>query len=405
MRDGGLIAVRIAYHGAVTEPPEFTQNVLREGFVEFAFGEPDPALLPVGLVRDAAARALSAPGAAGALAYGSSPGPEELRAHIAARTAEREGMTLAAGDVLVSGGNSQALGQALTDLTRPGDVVFVECPTYNLALGIIADHPVDVVGVRVDEQGLDVDALAEAVREAKAWGRRPRLLYTIPTFHNPAGVSLAPARRERLLELARREDLVIVEDDVYRELVYDGAAPPALRALDPEAPVVRLGSFAKSLAPGLRLGWIDAPQELRDRLSADGVLESGGCVSQFSAQVVAALLDAGTFGAHVAALRVAYASRRDALATALREHLPAGCRFALPAGGFFIWVTLPEGLTASALLPVAERHGVGFAPGARFCADGDDRSLRLAFSLYGADDLAEGGRRLGAAVAEALEDL
>lgn len=389
----------------MTEPPVFTQNVLREGFVEFAFGEPDPALLPVGLVRDAAARALSAPGAAGSLAYGSNPGPEELRAHIAARTTEREGLALAAQDVLVSGGNSQALGQVLTDLTRPGDVVFVECPTYNLALGIIADHPVDVVGVRVDEQGLDVDALAEAVREAKAWGHHPRLLYTIPTFHNPAGVSLAPARRERLLELARREDLVIVEDDVYRELVYDGEAPPALRALDPEAPVVRLGSFAKSLAPGLRLGWIDAPPELRDLLSADGVLESGGCVSQFSAQVAAALLDAGAFGAHVAALRVAYASRRDALAAALREHLPAGCRFTLPAGGFFIWVTLPEGLEATALLPVAERHCVGFAPGARFCADGDDRSVRLAFSLYGADDLAEGGRRLGAAVAEALGDL
>ena len=404
-RDGGLIAARIAYHGAVTEPPEFTQNVLREGFVEFAFGEPDPALLPVGLVRDAAARALSAPGAPGALAYGSNPGPEELRAHIAARTAEREGLALAAGDVLVSAGNSQALGQVLTDLTRPGDVVFVECPTYNLALAIIADHPADVVGVRLDEQGLDVDALAEAVREAKASGHRPRQLYTLPPFHNPPGVNLAPARRKRLLELARREDLVIVEDDVYRELVYDGEAPPALRALDPEAPVVRLGSFAKSLAPGLRLGWIDAPPELRDRLCADGVLESGGCVSQFSAHVVAALLDADTFGTHVAALRVAYASRRDALAAALLEHLPAGCRFALPAGGFVIWVSLPEGLTASALLPVAERHRVGFAPGARFCADGDDRGLRLAFSLYGADDLAEGGRRLGAAVAEALEDL
>jgi len=389
----------------VTETPVFTQNELREGFVEFAFGEPGPALLPVGLVRDAAGRALSSPGAAGALAYGSNPGPEELRTHIAARTAEREGLALAAGDVLVSGGNSQALGQVLTDLTRPGDVVFVECPTYNLALGIIADHPVDVVGVRIDEQGLVVDALEEAVREAKAWGHRPRLLYTIPTFHNPAGVSLAPGRRAQLLELARREDLVIVEDDVYRELVYEGEAPPALRALDPEAPVVRLGSFAKSLAPGLRLGWIDAPPELRDQLSADGVLESGGCVSQFSAQVVAALLDAGAFGAHVAALRVAYAARRDALAGALREHLPAGCRFALPAGGFFIWVTLPEELTASALLPVAERHRVGFAPGERFCADGDDRSLRLAFSLYGADDLAEGGRRLGAAIAEALEDL
>jgi ABC-type uncharacterized transport system permease subunit len=123
-----------------------------------------------------------------------------------------------------------------------------------------------------------------------ASGRRPRLLYTIPTYHNPAGVSLSAPRRRRLLELARREDLVLVEDDVYRELAYTGKAPPALRALDPAAPVVRLGSFSKSLAPGLRLGWIDAPSALRERLSADGVLESGGCVSQLSANLVAALL-------------------------------------------------------------------------------------------------------------------
>jgi DNA-binding transcriptional MocR family regulator len=386
----------------VSEPHVFTQNELREGFIEFAFGEPDPALLPVGLVRDAADRALMGRDAAGALAYGSNPGPATLREAIVARTAAREGLTLGAGDVLITGGNSQALGQVLTDLTRPGDVVFVECPTYNLALGIIADHPVRVQGIPMDAEGLDVGALEQAVRAARGDGRRPRLLYTIPTFHNPSGVNLSPARREQLLELASREELVLVEDDVYRELAFDGPAAAALRALDPEAPVVRLGSFAKTLAPGLRLGWIDAPAHLREMLAADGVLESGGCVSQFSAHVVAALLAAGAYGAHVAALRLAYASRRDALAAALGKHLPAGCSFTAPAGGFFIWVTLPDGLAASALLPVAERHLVGFAPGGRFCTDGDDRSLRLAFSLFDEASLAEGGRRLGAAVAEAL---
>ncbi len=386
----------------MSEPHDFTQNELREGFIEFAFGEPDPALLPVGLVRDAAARALTRRDAAGALAYGSGPGPEALREAIAERTTAREGLALDAGDVLVTGGNSQAFGQVLTDLTRPGDVVFVERPSYNLALGILADHPVEVAGVPVDDGGLDVDALEAALRTAHASGRRPRLLYTIPTFHNPSGLSLSPERREGLLALARREELVLVEDDVYRELSFQGDAPPALRTLDSDAPVVRLGSFSKSLAPGLRLGWIDAPVHLRELLAADGVLESGGCVSQFSAHVVAALLAAGAYGAHVAALRLAYASRRDALAAALGEHLPAGCRFNVPAGGFFIWVTLPDGLTASTLLPVAERHRVGFAPGARFCTDGDDRGLRLAFSLYDEASLTEGGERLGAAVAEAL---
>jgi 2-aminoadipate transaminase len=388
--------------GAMTGPPVLTQNALREGFVEFAFGEPDPALLPVGLVREAAERALSSYAAAGALAYGSTPGPEPLRAAVAARTVAREGLPLTADDVLVSGGNSQALGQVLTDLTRPGDVVYVERPTYNLALGILADHPVDVVGVPMDGEGLDIEALEDAVRAAKAAGRRPRLAYIIPTFHNPTGVSLSPARRERLLRLARQEELVLVEDDVYRELAYDGTAPPALRALDPGAPVVRLGSFSKSLAPGLRLGWIDAPPGLRGRIAADGVLESGGCVSQFSAHVVAALLEAGVYAAHTAALRLAYASRRDALVAALGEDLPPGCRLVVPSGGFFLWLSLPAGLTATALLPAAERRRVGFAPGRTFCTDGEDGSVRLAFSLYDETALAEGARRLAAALREAV---
>ena len=384
----------------MSESPAFTQNTLRTGIVEFAFGEPDPALLPVGLVRAAAAAALGA-GGAGALAYGSSEGPERLRAAIAARVAAREGRPIPAGDVLVTGGNSQALDQVFTMLADPGDLVLVESPTYNLALGIIRDHPVAVAGVPMDDDGIDLDALEVALGEARAAGRRARLLYTIPTFHNPAGVSLPGPGRERLLALARAYDVVIVEDDVYRELAFDGEAPPALWALDPEAPVVRLGSFSKSLAPGLRLGWITARTDLRERLAAAGVLESGGCVSQFAAHVVAELLAGGGYDDHVAGLRRVYASRRDALAAALHEHLPAGCRFAVPAGGFFIWVTLPPGLSATSLLPLAEREGVAFAPGARFCSDGDDRSLRLAFSLYEEKHLAEGARRLGRAVGAA----
>ncbi|NLE22696.1 MAG: PLP-dependent aminotransferase family protein [Actinobacteria bacterium] len=384
------------------QPPVETQNVLRDGFVEFAYGDPDPAVLPVELLREAADRLLRRSDAAGALAYGPDLGPRALRDAIVARSAEREGLGLGADQILVSGGNSQALGQVLTDLTRPGDAVFVEIPTYSLALGVLADHPVEVNGVPMDDAGLDVDALEEAVRRARGAGRRARLLYTVPTFHNPAGVSLALERRESLLELARREGLILVEDDVYRELVFEGQAPPALRALDPEAPVVRLGSFAKTLAPGLRVGWIDAPPELFEIVSADGVLESGGCVSQFSASLVAALLEAGVYDDHVVTLRRTYAARRDALAGALRKELPAGCSFTVPAGGFFLWVRLPRGLTASKLLPVAERHRVGLAPGHRFCIDGDDRHLRLPFSLYDAASLAEGARRLAAAIGEAM---
>ncbi|MCX6372734.1 MAG: PLP-dependent aminotransferase family protein [Actinobacteria bacterium] len=384
----------------MTSGPSHTQNTLRRGIIELAFGEPDPALLAVGLVRRAATAALDDAGPA-MLAYGAPAGPPALRREIARRVAARESCACTAADVLVSGGNSQALGQVLTMLTAPGDVVLVEAPTYNLALGIMRDHPVEVVGVPLDDEGIRLDELQTVLGVLRAGGRRARLLYTIPTFHNPAGVCLSSQRRQDLLEIATEHGLVLVEDDVYRELVYDGAAPPALWALGGGAPVVRLGSFSKTLAPGLRVGWINASAGLLERLAASGVLTSGGCVSQFGAGVVGRLLAADGYDQHLAVLRRTYASRRDALAEALREHLPAGCSFATPAGGFFIWPTLPAGLAATALLPLAEARGVAFAPGARFCTDGDDRSLRLSFSLYDEATLREGARRLGAAVADA----
>ena len=391
----------IPYHGPVTTEPSNTQNLLREGIIELAFGEPDPAFLAVELVRRAAAAVLDDRGPS-TLAYGQPTGPLALREEIARRIVAREGCACTAVDVLVSGGNSQALGQVLTVLTSPGDVVLVESPTYDLALGIIRDHPVEVVGMPLDEEGLLLSALRTKLAELERAGRRARVLYTIPTFHNPGGVSLSAHRRRDLLTVAAEHGLVVVEDDVYRELVYEGHAPPALWTLGGPAHVVRLGSFSKTLAPGLRVGWINASGGLLERLAAEGVLESGGCVSQFAASVVGRLLASGGYDEHVAELRRAYASRRDALAAALHDCLPAGCCFAAPAGGFFIWLTLPPGLLATELLPVAEAHGVAFAPGARFCSDEDDRSLRLAFSLYDEPTLAEGARRLGVAVRAGL---
>lgn len=378
-----------------------TQNDLRPGFVELAYGEPDPSLLPVDAVRRAAAAALG-PGGAAAIAYGGDAGPPVLRAALARRITELEGATVTADEVVVTGGNSQALDQALTVFTAPGDALLVESPTYNLALQTMRDHPVEIVGLPHDDGGLDVGALAAALAALRAEGRRPRLLYTVATFHNPTGMSLAGERRTALVALARREELLIIEDDVYRELAYDGAAPPSLWSLDPTAPILRLGTFAKSLTPGLRVGWATGRADLRERFLGAGMIASGGCPSQFAAAVAGELLAAGDYEGHVARLRATYRSRRDALAGALREHLPAGCGFVLPAGGYFIWLALPPGITAAALGPHADRHRVSFIPGSRFSTSGEDGHVRLAFSLYDEAALAEGARRLAAAVADAL---
>ena len=378
-----------------------TQSVARPGVIELSFGEPDPALFPAAGLAEACRKAL-ADGGAEALPYGANAGPPALRERLAERLSAAEQRATGSDETLISGGVSQALDHLLTLFCRPGDTVLVERPTYSLALGVLRDHPVVVEALPFDEEGLDVRALERRLVEARATGRAVRALYTIPTFHNPTGISLAADRRRRLVSVAAAYGLLVIEDDVYRELWYDGPAPPSLWSLAAPGTVLRLGSFAKTLAPGLRTGWLNAAPEQITRVAESGLSDSGGCPSQFAAVAVERFLRAGLYEPHVAELRAAYTTRRDALAAGLAAHLPAGCRFTVPAGGFFIWVSLPAGLRASSLLPAAETAGVSFVPAARSHLDGHDGGLRLAFALYSPEQLAEAARRLGETIGAAL---
>ncbi len=378
--------------------PRIVQLTHRPGVIDLGWGHPDPALLPAAALREAVGAALDRLGP-DALAYGAVRGPAPLRDWLGERIARTEGRAPAPGEILITGGISHALDQLCTLLARPGDVALVESPTYHLAVRILREHPLDLVPVPADDGGLRVDALAATVATLRRAGRAPRLLYTVPTFHNPTGVSLDPARRRALVELAAAEGLTVIEDDAYRELAYDGPAPPSLWSLAPPGAVVRLGSFSKAVAPGLRLGWLTADAATVARLADGGLLDSGGGVNHFTACAVAAFCGAGRFEEQVARLRAAYRARRDALAGALREHLPAGCRWRAPAGGFFVWARLPDGLDAAALLPRAVEGGVAYLPGARCHLDGGPaETLRLAFGLYPPEALAEAARRLGAVV-------
>jgi len=377
------------------------QSTARPGVIELAFGEPDPALFPAAALAEAAREAL-ADGGATVLAYGANPGPPALRRRLAERLTALEGHETGVDETLVSGGNSQALDHLTTLFCRPGDTVLVERPTYSLALAILRDHPVAVEALPFDDQGLDVAALERRLEGPLAGSRPARLLYTIPTFHNPTGVSLAPARRRRLVEVAAAHGLLVVEDDVYRELWYDEPAPPSLWSLATPGTVLRLGSFAKTVAPGLRVGWINAAPTQVEHVANSGLHDSGGCPSQFAAAAVERYLAAGIYEEHAAGLRAAYRSRRDALATALAACLPEGCTFSPPHGGFFVWLDLPEGLRAGDLLPAAEAAGVSYVPGARSHLDGHDAGLRLAFCLYDEERLTEAATRLGRAISAAL---
>jgi len=378
-----------------------TQFCAAPGVIDLAWGHPDPELLPAGLVAEATAAALRRHGP-DALGYGASAGPPPLLAWLREHLARIDARAPDAAELMITAGVSQGLVMTVTGLTRPGDAVLVPVPTYHLALCILREHPVRIVPVATDDDGPLPGAVAAAgealVREAV----RPRLLYTVPTSGNPTGITVPLARRRELVAVAGDLGTILVEDDVYRELAYDAPAPPSLWSLGAPGTVVRLGSFSKTLAPGLRLGWLTADAATVAGFVAGGLIDSGGGVAHFAAMVVAELAASGVYEANLARLRAELGARRDAIVGALRASAPE-LDFHEPPGGYFLWLRLPGGLDARALLPVAERHGVAFLPGDVFMAGTDlgrDR-LRLCFTRYAIGDLIEAARRLGVAVREA----
>jgi len=303
-------------------------------------------------------------------------------------------------EVFVTAGASQAIELVSTLLTRPGDCVVVDSPTYHLALRILADHEVELVAAPADEAGLDPRATGDLLRRLVAKGRRVPLLYLVPTFANPTGRSLPAVRRRELVEVARDAGTVIVEDDAYRELAYDGAAPPSLWSMASGRGVIRVGSFSKTVGPGLRLGWITAEPRVVRTLAGRGFVDSGGGLNHAVALTMAVMGSSGGYDAHVRAIQAVYRAQRDALVAALHAELP-GVEVTVPLGGWFLWLPLPGGISATGLLAAAERHSVSFLPGALFHPQpARDDHFRLSFSLYEPAELAEAARRLGRAYAE-----
>ena len=369
----------------------------------FVYGHVDPACFPAEELIAAAAEALTHDPQQ-ALNYGTEMGPAPLRDYLRARHAREEGLALAPDELFITGGASAGLDMAVRLLTAPGDVVLVEAPSFHEALALIRDYPVRVAAVPLDEEGLIPEALAERLAALVRAGERPALLYTIPTFQNPSGVTMSPARRRAVLELAARYGLLVVEDDVYRDLYFDEPPPPSLLQLDEARRwVVRLGSFSKILAPGLRLGWAAGPAEHVRRLAFCGLMTSSGGANPWAALTVTRFCLQGHLEPHVRRLRQTYARRRDALLGALAREMPAGVRWTEPGGGFFVWLTLPPPLTAEALLRAAAKEGLTFVPGGPFYAEGGgERQLRLPFSTIEPAEMVRGAAALGALIRSLL---
>lgn len=365
----------------------------RPGVIDLGPGHPSTDLLPLELLRSAAQGALAADPSV--LQYGAEQGSEMFRRQLAAVLETEAGVATDPDALFVTGGASQALDILCTLYTRPGQTVLVAEPTYFLALRVFADRGLNVVPVPCDEHG----PLPEALDAALA-AHRPALFYLVPIFGNPTGVTLTAERRAAVVELTAGTSTLVVADEVYRLLQFEGR-PAASLAGEGREHVVSLNSFSKTLGPGLRLGWFAGSEAVIGRVRASGFLRSGGGLNPLVATLVGELLADGRFSDHVRNLRRAYAQRAGALAAALREHVPE-LAFDEPRGGYFIWARLP-GVGAERLRGPAREAGADFAPGAAFSAGGGfSDHLRLSFSRYAPEELAEGARRLGAAVDAAV---
>jgi 2-aminoadipate transaminase len=303
-------------------------------------------------------------------------------------------------DVLVTTGGQQVIDLVCKTLIDPGDVVVAEAPTYPGAVPTFSAYQADVVQIAMDADGMRVDEMEATLDRLEAEGRRPKFIYTVPTFQNPAGVTLSLPRRERLVRIAQERELLVLEDNPYGLLRYEGDPLPTLRSLDGGEFVIYLGTFSKILSPGVRLGWALAPRPVQDKLNL-GKQSADLCSSALSQLFVAAYFESGRWEDYLRSLTEIYRRRRDVMLDALAEWFPPEANWTRPGGGLFVWATLPDYIDTTDLLALALQENVAFVPGRAAFMDGrGGSSLRLNFSGVDEDEIREGVRRIGKVVRE-----
>ena len=372
----------------------------RPEVVSLAGGSPYIAALPLDAVGEMLNQ-LAAEQGAHSLQYGIGQGTVDLRERICEVMALSGIHGASPDDVVVTVGGQQALDLLARLFLDPGDVVLAEGPSYVGALGVFQAAQAQVNHVPMDDEGLIPAALEEAIAAVERSGRRAKFLYTIPTFQNPAGVTLTDERREQVLDICERAGLLVVEDDPYGMLSFENEAPLPLRARRREG-VFYVSTFSKTFAPGLRVGWILAPHAVREKLvmmSEANVL----CPSAFAQGAVTQYLTTMPWREQIKVYREIYRERRDAMLAALRDLMPPGTSWTHPTGGLFVWATLPEGLDSKAMMPRAIAARVAYVPGTGFYADGTGRgNMRLNFSFSSPERIREGIRRLSGVMEQEL---
>jgi len=377
---------------AVTERPEV---------ISLAGGLPDTSTFPPDTFA-AVAQRIATESCAKALQYGPTEGLEGTKECIAEVMAA-EGMQVDLEDMLVTTGGQQVLDLVTKTLIDPGDVVIAEGPTYPGAVPVFSAYQADLVQIDMDADGMRVDLLEEALGRLDREGRRPKFVYTVPSFQNPAGVTMSQPRRRRLVELAHEHELLVLEDNPYGLLRYEGDPPPPLLSLDGGVYVMYLGTFSKILSPGIRLGWVVAPPPVLEKINL-GKQATDLCTSTLSQLMVQAYFAEGRWRDYVDSLTEIYRGRRDTMLDALADHFPPQADWTRPSGGLFIWATLPDFIDTTDLLARALQENVAFVPGEAAFLDGRGRNaMRLNFSGSDEGAIHEGIRRIGEVVTEQVQ--
>lgn len=363
------------------------QTIIPPGLIDLGAGEPQMDLLPLDLIREAAAHRLGQ-GEKEFLQYGAEQGDGYFRATLAEFLSKHYGFSVTHESLFTTAGISSALALICTLFTQPGDAIFVEEPTYFLVFHLFADHGLKLVPIQTDENGLVVEDLIRALKET-----RPKFLYIVPTHQNPSGCSLSQERRDVLVELAREHNFLIVADEVYHLLSYTQPPPRSFGAFINSGHVLALGSFSKILAPGLRLGWLQTDPVIMQKIISCGVLDSGGGMNPFTSAIVRSLIENGGLERNIASLKDVLGKRVLVMGELLRKHIPQ-VQFTTPHGGYFFWLRIP-GVDARELRTKAAEYKVDLRPGVLFSSrDELTEYFRLSVSYYDEGMIEDGILRL-----------
>jgi 2-aminoadipate transaminase len=383
-----------------SEIREFFKLTERPDIMSFAGGFPSTDYFPMEKVADVISELVEEEGRF-ALQYGPTEGNLELRTYLAAKMV-REGVTATAENILITNGSQQGMDLLSKIFIDPGDVVIVEEPGYVGGLGAVHNYQADRLPIPVDVDGIKTDILTKKLRKLKMEGRLPKFAYVVPNFQNPTGVTMSLERRQRLLELACEYNFVIIEDNPYGEILFEGDPIRSIKSLDTEGRVIYLGSFSKTFIPGIRVGWLVAEEPLIQKL-ATAKQATDLCSNSLGQRIAYRFASCGYIDTHVSTLAKRYKYKRDLMLDGMNKHFPSGVTWTVPKGGFFIWVTLPDGMNAHDVLLKSIQQKVAYVDGAGFYVNGNGQNTaRFAFSEACPDKIIRGIAILGSLLHEEM---